>query len=136
MALRFPDRTKADLDPVTRVLKSAQLPPGLDGFLTVDGEVIPADQVDFETVGDGIAEDFGAIPLDQLGAPNGVATLDAEGNVEQPVPGTTTGLRVLLWTGTAYPARPAGVPGGLVLYKGPAQPTDWLELDEWVDTDA
>jgi len=40
---------------------------------------------------------------------------------------------VLIYASGAYPARPAGVPGGLVKYIGPVQPSDWLANDAWVD---
>lgn len=39
--------------------------------------------------------------------------------------------RRLLHNGTAYPARPAGVPAGMVDYIGPTEPTDWLLGDIW-----
>lgn len=41
---------------------------------------------------------------------------------------------VLKWSGTSYPARPAGLPDGLARYVGPSEPLDWLELDRWDDT--
>jgi hypothetical protein len=40
---------------------------------------------------------------------------------------------VLVWASGAYPARPAGIAGGLVKYVGPAAPTGSLPGDEWVD---
>jgi hypothetical protein len=46
---------------------------------------------------------------------------------------TAFGLRVLIYSGSAYPARPPGVPAGLVRYVGPSQPSDWLSGDEWVN---
>jgi hypothetical protein len=36
-------------------------------------------------------------------------------------------------TTSSYPARPVGVPNGMVTYSGPAEPTDWLDLDDWLD---
>lgn len=45
-----------------------------------------------------------------------------------------TFLTVLVHNGTAYPARPAGAPAGLVRYVGPTSPTGALAGDEWLDT--
>lgn len=42
-------------------------------------------------------------------------------------------LRRLVYAGSAYPARPAGVPAGLVEYIGPIEPLDWLTGDTWVE---
>lgn len=42
-------------------------------------------------------------------------------------------LRRIIYTGFAYPARPAGVSAGYVEYVGPVQPTDWLTGDTWVE---
>lgn len=43
--------------------------------------------------------------------------------------------RVVLYDeGTdSYPARP-DVPNGMVTYKGPVAPADWMSLDDWLPT--
>ena len=46
---------------------------------------------------------------------------------------TTPALTVLIHDGTAYPARPPGLPGGSVRYLGPVQPTTMLANDEWIN---
>lgn len=40
----------------------------------------------------------------------------------------------VIWNGTAYPARPTGVPAGYVEYYGPSEPTTWLVGDHWTQT--
>lgn len=43
------------------------------------------------------------------------------------------GITRLTYSGSAYPARPAGLPAGRAEYVGPTQPTDWTSGDTWVD---
>lgn len=42
-------------------------------------------------------------------------------------------LRRIVHTGITYPARPLGVPAGLVEYVGPTEPVDWQTGDTWVE---
>lgn len=37
----------------------------------------------------------------------------------------------VIYSGSAYPARPTGVAAGYVEYVGPTQPTSWLVGDTW-----
>lgn len=41
-------------------------------------------------------------------------------------------LLVLVYTGGAYPSRPAAAVAGSVRYIGPSQPSTWLDGDEWI----
>jgi hypothetical protein len=56
--------------------------------------------------------------------------LNAAGAVVDALDAAT--LRVIVYSGSAYPARPS-VAAGLVRYIGPVQPTTWLANDEWIN---
>lgn len=43
-------------------------------------------------------------------------------------------LHRVVHDGASYPARPAGVAGGLVDYVGPTEPLTWLDGDTWTQT--
>lgn len=72
------------------------------------------------------------VPYDAAGGAVDLSTL-----ASSPVPPYTSDAAVLrraVHNGTAYPARPAGIPAGFVDYVGPTQPTDWLDGDTWIET--